>query len=98
MSPFVVAPLKKGEEVKTREAHPFWAVIRCVSSKSAHNMKLTVEDHVFDQETFIGKQKTNKQTVIGFPVLRNIAAIEKGGILTVPNMRAAEDEDWWLAA
>ena len=93
MSPFVVAPLKKGDEVKTSEAHPFWAVIRCLNSKSAHNMKLTVEDYALDQTIFKGCQKPNKQTLIGLPVLRNIAPIQTGDILTVPHMREAEDED-----
>ena len=93
MSPFVVAPLKKGDEVKTSEAHPFWAVIRCLNSKSAHNMKLTVEDYALDQTIFKGCQKPNKQTLIGLPVLRNIAPIQKGDILTVPYMREAGDED-----
>ena len=56
MSPFVVAPLKKGDEVKTSEVHPFWAVIRCLNSKSANNMTLTVEDYALSQSLFKGVQ------------------------------------------
>ena len=93
MSPFVVAPLKKGDEVKTSEAHPFWAVIRCLNSKSASNMKLTVEDYVLDQSVIKGCLKPNRQTLVGLPVLRNIAPILKGDILTVPYMREAGDAE-----
>ena len=93
MSPFVVAPPKKGMEVNTSDAHPFWAVIRCLSSKSANNMMLTVEDFVLPQLLYKGCDKPNKQTLISLPVLRNIAAIEKGDILTVPYMREAIDSE-----
>ena len=52
MSPFVVAPIKKGDEVKTSQVHPFWSVTRCKHSKPVNNIKLIHEQYVVGQTAF----------------------------------------------
>ena len=54
-------------------------------------MQLTTEEYPLDQSFFKGCVRPNKQTVISLPVLRNIADIDKGDILTVPYMPVEDD-------
>ena len=93
ISPLVASPPKKGEETKTSKVHPFWTVVRCLNLKSVNNMKLFKEEYLIPQTLFKGCVKPNRNTVISLPVLRNIVAIEKNDILTVPYMRAADDDE-----
>ena len=68
--------------------HPFWAVVKCVSAKSVHNMELTQETFIIPHTSLKGVAKSTLQTTITLPVIRNIAALEKDHVLTLPH-----DED-----
>ena len=92
-SPNRCVNFKKNDEVMTSGVHPFWAVIRCINSKAANNMKLTMENFLIPQRHFKGCEQPNRDTIIALPVLSNIASIEKGDILTIPYMKEADDEE-----
>ena len=76
---------KKGEEIHTEAVHPFWAVIKCLSAKSVHNMELTKEGFVVPHTPLKGLAKNTLRTTVTLPVLRNIVALEKGHVLTLPH-------------
>ena len=92
-SPLLRANSKKGDEIKTAELHPFWAVIRQLSSKLAHNMELAEEYFVLPHIEMKGLSKSTLQTVVKLPVLRNITPINTGDLLTLPFNTAMEEED-----
>ena len=92
-SPLLRANSKKGDEIKTAEVHPFWAVIRQLSSKLAHNMELAEEYFVLPHIEMKGLSKSTLQTVVKLPVLRNITPINTGDLLTLPFNTAMEEED-----
>ena len=63
--------------------HPFWAVVKCVSAKSVHNMELTQETFSIPHTSLKGVAKNTLITTITLPVMRNIIALEKDDVLTV---------------
>ena len=91
-SPLVQKAPKKGEEINTKELHPFWTVIQQKSSKSVHNMELS-EVHIDVPHPLIkGLTKTPWVTTITLPVLYNIDAIESDDILTLRYLPDEEDD------
>jgi hypothetical protein len=95
ISPLLQLPRPRDEEINTEAVHPFWAVIKCLSAKSVHalhNMELTKEILVVPHTPLNGLTKNNLRTTVALPVIRNIVALEKGHVLTLPH-----DEQWWLA-
>ena len=88
ISPFVHNPPKKGE--KMPNVHPFWAVIKCKSSRSVYNMELAMEQFFVPHTMLKGASEDMLQTTVTLPVLKNCEAIEEHDVLTV---RYAEDEE-----
>ena len=93
LSPLVSTPPKTGDEVETKKLLPFWAVIRGLSHKSCYNMKMSVEDFTVPQMAFKGCNPVSRNTVVSLPVMRNVAPIDKGDLLTLPYSRDADDSD-----
>ena len=82
ISSFVHNPPKKGGEMPN--VHPFWAVIKCKSSRSVHNMELSTEEFLVPRTVLKGANKNMLQATVTLPVLRNVEAIEMGDVLTLP--------------
>ena len=88
ISPLLQLPRPRDEEINTEAVHPFWAVIKCLSAKSVHalhNMELTKEILVVPHTPLNGLAKNNLRTTVTLPVIRNIVALEKGHVLTLPH-------------
>jgi hypothetical protein len=88
ISPLLQLPRPRDEEINTEAVHPFWAVIKCLSAKSVHalhNMELTKEILVVPHTPLNGLTKNNLRTTVALPVIRNIVALEKGHVLTLPH-------------
>ena len=88
ISPLLQLPRPRDEEINTEAVHPFWAVIKCLSAKSVHalhNMELTKEILVVPHTPLKGLAKNYLRTTVTLPVLRNIVALEKGHVLTLPH-------------
>jgi len=92
ISPLMKNPPKKGQAVNTARVHPFWAVIKCSSAKSVHNMELVQETFVVHQAVLKGSKKSGLQKTITLPVLRNVEVIERGDVLTVPYNEDGDEE------
>ena len=93
-SPLVKKPAKRGEEIDTASVHPFWAVIRCMGSKSIHNMEMTLESFVLPHATLKGLDKPPAlQTTVTLPVYRNIVAVDENDILTLRWEPNEDDEE-----
>ena len=66
-------------------------MIKCLSATSVHalhNMELTKEILVVPHTPLNGLSKNNLRTTVALPVIRNIVALEKDNVLTLPH-----DED-----
>ena len=88
ISPLLQLPRPRDEEINTEAVHPFWAVIKCLSAKSVHalhNMELTKEILVVPHTPLKGLAKNYLRTTVTLPVIRNIVALEKGHVLTLPH-------------
>ncbi len=88
ISPLLQLPRPRDEEINTEAVHPFWAVIKCLSATSVHalhNMELTKEILVVPHTPLNGLTKNNLRTTVALPVIRNIVALEKGHVLTLPH-------------
>jgi hypothetical protein len=88
ISPLLQLPRPRDEEINTEAVHPFWAVIKCLSATSVHalhNMELTKEILVVPHTPLNGLSKNNLRTTVALPVIRNIVALEKGHVLTLPH-------------
>ena len=91
-SPLLDARAKKGEEFSMSTLHPFWAVLRCVGPKTLNNMELVLEPLVVPHLDLPGTKKGSLETGVVIPMLRNVSAIEKGDILTLP-WKVHEDDE-----
>jgi hypothetical protein len=74
---------KKDEVLNTEAVHPFWAVTKCKSAKSGHNMEIIQETFSIPHTSLKGVAKNTLITTITLPVMRNIIALEKDDVLTV---------------
>ena len=82
----------KDDDINTESVHPFWAVLKCMSFKSAHNMELSEETFAVPHKWCKGISKPLTQAVITILVLRNVVAIEENDVLTMPHASGEDDE------
>ena len=79
----------RNREVCMNRLNPFWSVLRCLGPHSVPNMEIVMESVLVPQLDLGGSRVTSKgrnalEFAVEVPVLRNVVAIDTGGILCLP--------------
>ena len=79
--------------MEPEEVPPYWAVLKCMSTQSVHNMEFVEKTVVLPHAWFKGIVASTLTTTLSIPVLENCVPLEKGDVPTMLKRHPFEGED-----